>query len=556
MGIIESNRFSYTESTTQNSINSINLEDNYINKENRIIPLEESYTTISDKINTLKDSILHKCKGYEDITFTEIELTLQNFAEHHFNLMNNRCIVLLPSENDGEYRYLTPGGNIYFTSVPKLIRTINEVPVPHKVSLDYIYHPYEQKIFNLKLLSKVLFGIEEDNNCDLIKHYIKPTIEIKDTSITSLSYYILNIFPRLEHLITVNYIWKYVYLENDLDTITRNSNCIDITNEDTFNSKIEDCKEKLSILFTQNNIDLPISSTKEELLKYIALNKDCHNSLNKKSLKFLEYEYLYNIIENIDMLNILTSLQENYKFPTVNTYSNDALIDNGIEIPFNPSDNKILIKGSYTDIYFKILAEILHNNDYIKLCEDNNLIAALLGEKISKNTMFLDYLEKFINATNNGFTSKESILKYFEEKYLTILSQKDYETLELVYNNQLKDLSSEIAEYNDKRYINYNPKAIIHNNKATKLGIAINDKLRSITKSLFNELYLYFYDYNKKNKSKIEVVYMDKENIYVLADPDSFNVAFDTITRIMPKAFNKHCYKVVARCNVEVIKNR
>ena len=161
-------------------------------------------------------------------------------------------------------------------------------------------------------------------------------------------------------------------------------------------------------------------------------------------------------------------------------------------------------------------------------------------------------LENYIIALNLGYESDTDILQYFEKELKTIVSADDYNTIKDLYNNKLQIIKEIMDKYNSNEIINSKTKLLCHTN-VKPLGLAIYEKIRLIQKSLLVELNKYCIEFNKKNKSKMEIVYFDSDSIYVIVDEEALNTAFDTLTRIMPLAFSNHCPNIVSNCIIEVL---
>lgn len=549
--IVQSNMFKLEEDYETN-IKNIDFH----NTHKEMIPKNKPLEIRKEFLNAISN-ILYSCKGYIGANFSEIMLNYESFHKYHYDIMNNRFLVVMYDFNNSTFKYMTSSGNIYITNDSKVIKIINTVPIPYKISLDYIPFIEGDKIKNLRLLNNIFFNNFSSDPLEIIKPYLKTNIDILADNEYSINYYLFTIYPKIEYQINKFNYWKFINFEQTIFNISNEISFNSLINFDYINLIEDSITKKLQSFI----IDLKLNIAVEEVLDTSVLfdsiykNTDIYISTNKDFSKLLNYDNFTYFIDSLNDYKLLTYIKTFSNLPKINTYNSIGIIETSQNLIINSNiTTKTLIRGSYNDLYFKILISLLHNKKYRSILNSDNKLFETLLEDIITNKEELKIksflIENTIKANLLGYNSDDDLFLYFEKFLDIIISEEDLNYIKDTINSNLKDFIDLIIKYNS---INTNNDKTIFNRDLSILGMTILNKIRLIQKTLITELNNYCIDFNNKNKDKINIFFFDSHYIYICADEAAFNVAFDTLTRIMPLIFNKFCPSMSASCNIEII---
>lgn len=499
------------------------------------------------------NKILHSCKGYENISFKEIHVDHRNFKDYHYEIMRHERLIVLYDNKTLSYKYITPTGIVFIISDKKVIEIIHNLPFPRKITFSYVPLIDDEKIISICLLSKLFYNINTEDPSSLIKEYLKPNIEIDASDEYSLMYYLFNIYGRLEFEINKFHYWKYIYSEQYLYNVSKKDIRYDLLDIEMLSYIKNSSFKELNIILKDMNITKEVLSVNKNILNSMKALNTLYPTLNKEIAESLSLDNITKLINLNSTISLYNSLEKNKKLPRVNIVSQNGTLDNGIDINSNFS-KRTLIRGSYPDLFYKILSDVTHRNDFIQICSTEvSLVNELLKNSNINNLNFNSCIVKnYIKAIILGFTSDEDIINYFKVELNTFISEDDLINAKNIYKENLIKLKNTIDKFNSDNYKNSDPKLIFKSN-ISPIGIAILDKIRLIESSLIQEINLYCKDFNKQNKSQIDIVYFNNEYIYLLCDEEASNTAFDTLTRIMPSIISKICPKISPTCYVEIV---
>lgn len=549
MSTIQSNIFNMEEDYS----NSIKNKD-FKNTSLEIISYKPQESTKKIFLKNVQD-ILGSCNNYKGVEFFEIYIDYNNFQEYHYEIMNNRFLVVIYDKENSLFKYITSSGKVFLTKDIKVINIINNVPIPYKISIDYVPLINSNNIKSLRLLTNILFNFDSNDPLELIKKYIKPNIEICDNEYY-INYFLFTIYPKIEYEINKYNYWKYFHFEQEVFNISKKELNYNSINYDYLNLIKDNVFSELNNICKELNINIDLINNTAALFDEIYNNTNYYITINKKISNILEYDKLEMFIKSLNKFKLINFILEHKSLPNIKTHNLYGNINSAfnIDISFNISTKK-LIRGSFKDLFFKILISLLHNKQYKNIANsDRSLIYELLKDTIlDENELNIkSYLiENYIKAILLGLKSDNEILLYFENTLDTILSEEDYNYIKDTYFNCLTPLKELIDKYNNT-FTDSKQKILTHTELDT-LGIVILDKIRLIQKNLIVEIYNYCKDFNDRNKSKMDIFYFDDEFIYLIVDDEAINVAFDTLTRVMPTVFSKFCPSISSNCLIEII---
>lgn len=557
MSKIQSNFFSVDKNDKNTNMpNSQN--DIFIIEESNINSYHQSAVQYIDPNSMFMkdiDNIIGTCKGYEGISFEEIYVDFKNLSEYHYDILSNKHLIVLHDAKSSLYKYITASGKVFLISDIKVLNIINSVPNVFKITMDYVPPVDKEDIMSLSLITKVLFNKEFNSFIELISFYLKPTITINNDTEYSLHYYLFSIYKKLEHYLTKHKMWKYIYLENTIFLISKrdmshliNYQALD-KHKDFLCNRINNLSKEFKIE-TKNiaHSDIPV----------IAYKNNLYPTGDIEIQEILDFNNLSVLTKDLSDKEFIDYILENKALPFI-THNEFGCIDYNFNIDYNFS-NKILIKGSYNDILFKLLPYIIHNKDVKLASSDRKFIKELLihyndnisSEPETKTDLMVRLIEIVILARLHGNKSEEDITIFFEKEFNTAISSDDLNEINNLLNTTLASLINSLIKYDEITYKNNNTNLIYHSN-LTHSAIALYDKIRLIQKTLIKEVDLYCIDFNKRNKDKIEILYFDKCNIYLCADKSALNTAFDTLTRVMPNVFTRIIPKINPLCLIKVL---
>lgn len=530
-------------------------KQDFINIPQKSIEIKE-YKSLSKEFLQDALSLLHTCNGYKGVDFEEIYINYSNFQDYHYEIMKNRHLVVIYDNDNKTFKYLTHSGKVFITSDIKVISIINNVPIPYKISFNYVPLLEAEKTKCLSLLTMVLFNIQTEDPLTLIKEYLKPSVSINDTNEYYINYYLYTIYPKIENLINKHNYWKYIHLEQEVYHISRKKNNNDLINYDYIKFVKEETLSKLKAISKEMKINLNSIYDDIKLLEEIYENTDYYLTLNQSLSNLLEMPNLSKLIDTINKMRFIKHLEENKALP-IEIISNEfgsISSSRKIDITFNFT-NKTLIRGHYKDLFYKIFAFLIHNKEYRNIISsDKSLIHELLNKTIKdKKELNINsfLLEHFIIGKLLGYNTDDEILLYFQNIVKTVITEEELLNTKNNYEG-LVELKNLIDNYNKNNYKYSNPKLIYHKD-CTPLGMAILDKIRLIQKHLIVEMDKYCLDFNKRNKANMDLIYFDENYIYILVDETALNTAFDTLTRVMPTIFSNYCPSIISNCVIEII---
>lgn len=513
-----------------------------------------AYTSLSEEFKLKCYSILKTCKGYEPKNFTEIEINFNNFSDYHYDIMKHRLIIISFDVNTNQYKYLTPEGIVYITSDPKVTSIIHMVPKPYKISFGYVPRVEYEKITSFLMLSKVIYQDDSNDLESIISNFIKPTVKIDNSSEYSLLYYIFNIYPKIEAVITNNRYWKYINLQQYIfelsNKIKETNSFINLINLDEM---IVDLKKEIHMLLNKLNINYNETFNKEDILLALFEKTQIYPTLDSFILNLLNEEDVITLKNSLDTLEVLNCIKDTGSLSDIDIHNRAGIIESRNVLNKNIFSNKVLIRGSYDDIYFKLLAHCTYNKILTSsIKEDKKLIYSLLSDSgIDNKELTSHLLETYVLAKLNNCNSEEDILNFFHSTTNTILLKEDLDYLEEIYTKYLIPLDKAINNFNNQQYYNEQPKILSED--TSYLNKNILDKQNTIMKNLLKEIDMYCNDFNERNKDKMNICYFDSSSVYLLADKGAFNTAFDTLTRIMPLVFSSFCKNIASSCYIKVI---
>lgn len=533
MGKINSNMF---EIDLENLITS-DSTDEIVNKLDEKINVEEVYKNFSDLLSSGSKNSRSNITLSNNLEFQIIDITKDNFSENQYNILNHKQIAL--KVDDNIHSFLTPDNIIYRLSDLNLINIIMNTPRPRKIVYDsYCSTP---SVYSMQLLANIIENIKSNTISELISSY-----GFEYTDYFNALNILLKIYQIYEKLIYKYQYNPYINYEHRVYKIFNNIS-FDIDN-DLYQARLEECNSSISILNEKLNLKYIQKYDEFEFLNYITNCKD-----NNLIYPTLDSNLLHCIGLNnyADLINLLS---EKRFLESINDLSYDTYYNTLINscIPrIDRCTNKIIIKGSYKNLFQNMLAELLNDNELIEIVNANkNLFSEiLLSNNIETKENIIILLEWALIAYIEGCTEPEELKMYFYLKKKTILSDDDIKYIINLLNNKLNKLTTLIDMTSSSIG---NNKLILHEN-TTSLNRSLLKIKRRIIKDLIIDVNDYIHDFNNKNKCKINFIGFSKETIYLECEEASLNVAIDTLTRTLVKIYDKHLLKTAAHCFVEKI---
>ncbi|MEM4260808.1 MAG: hypothetical protein QXG00_06230, partial [Candidatus Woesearchaeota archaeon] len=470
------------------------------------------------------------------------ELTSLNFSEHHYNLMKNNHIGLY--KEDGKYYFVTHSGYIYFTAERELIDIVMNSPKPTKIAFDD-YCEVESMV-SVKLLSKIFLNQAPSSMAEAVKIF-KPDVEI--SSKEEAYYYYLAIYPKIEKAINDHMYYQYVRLEHIVYNASLKAADHSGLDPDLTSSYLTMLKNKIGDLSTKLDFNIEKFKDDEDILNAIYTDGRFYPTLSKELLELSDHMDLYELYIIYKEYLYLKSFSEG-NIPIIDTYGEDGTINN-IPYLFPALIDKIILEGSYINLYDKLLAEVLLDKAIVEYVnEEYGLCEALLGCKRTDYTAATLTLFKWLLVAKlHGCYKIEEYALFLQEKAYIKMNIDDLEVVFNVFLNNFEELLETIDYYNNTKYISTQNYLIV-SNKMTPILKAIKSKERLLMKRLISELEDYCMDFNSKNKAKIHIINFDNSKIYLACDEEALSVSIDILTRTLIKVYDQTCKKTKANCNI------
>lgn len=547
MAIVTGNTFNtFNEPKKNNNLKHFNIIENYKFK--------------SKEISQDMKNILNNCKGYEGVSFEEIEVDSSNFSDYHFDIMAPKLVVMYDNENF-KYKLMNENKQVFIVNDNKIIDIVfgSDKRNVSKISYGYIPKSSEYIFFSIELLSEVFFNIKNCSMRELIRKFIKENADIHDENEYALNYHLFNIYNNFLSIINKHHYWKYLFLEQKAYDVAKKMNISSYWDSEILNSKFNDIKTELIPLLKELDISVDALGNEEKLLEIFSSSNN-FPSLNASIQQKLNNTKSARLIELADALKLVNILRHTNHLPNITTHNENGNISCPLSLTYNFCKDKVLYKGSFRDLYFKMFAELSYNKDFIRYAsiENSKVIKSLLvntdlnltNSDLEKYTFLVSI---YVRAIIQNIKEDNDIINYFQTSWKTIISLDELSKIKDIYTSKIPKLADFINLYNKEKFISQIPDLIWHSN-LTPLGINIYNKMRLIMKNTIYNMYKLCSDFNNKNKAKMNIVYLEESSIYLAADVEAENALVDNLTRVMTDTFNEFCKsKVIVECQIEKI---
>ncbi|MGG7060093.1 hypothetical protein ACQPUY_15705 [Clostridium nigeriense] len=499
-----------------------NFKDNILNSDEFEIELNnsdiEKYKEInySDEIKRSCLQILNKIE-IDNSPIETIDLNINNFKNYHYKLMSGKFLVIYP--NKSTIKYITSDGLCFNCSDEKLIKLISDIPKPLKISFKHS----DETTMPLILIIKILYGKDIKNIQQLVDMFAYNNFNKSELNCYRA---LIPIYKKLFDIINKHSYITYINKERDLYLIEYRAymRSLELDDGSILKSKEFELDSYLNKLISIDNFCI----NKSNLLYYLENNTDLPISLYE-GISNIEFLKLYKTYCEVISLKNLTL--DNY---IPNSYSLNGTIND--TYPFNYFIQKrasFVIKGTFPDIYFNTLLNILRLKHYIISGDsDNHLINYIKtinpDLEYSLITTILLVLEAYICQ----FTSIEDIKNYLYIHKSTLLFDDEIEVFLSFIKENLSDLVNAIDIFNNETYKSYEVKLIEHI-PFSPLNTRLNYLSSKTIKSTMLAIYKDIEDFNFRNKKKIYITDITKDSIYIVVDEDISHIAIDILNRTM-----------------------
>lgn len=499
-----------------------NFKDNILNSDEFEIELNnsdiEDYKQInhSDEIKRSCLEMLNKIE-IDNSPIESIDLNINNFKNYHYKLMKGKFLVIYP--NKATIKYITSDGLCFNCTDEKLIKLISNTPKPLKISFKYS----DESTMPLILIIKILYGKDVKNIQQLIDMFACNNFNKSDLNCYRA---LIPIYKKLFDIINKHSYITYINKERDIYLIEYRSYMKSLELDDglVLKSKELDLDSYINKLISTDNFCI----NKSNLLDYLENNTNLPISLYE-GISNIEFLKLYKTYCEVNSLKNLTL--DNY---IPNSYSlNGTLNDN---YPFNyliQKRDSCIIKGTFPDLYFNTLLNILRLKHYIVSGDsDNHLINYIKTINPELESSLITTILLVLEAYICQFTSIEDIKNYLYIHKSTLLFDDEIEVFLNFIKENLSDLVSAIDIFNIETYKSYEVKLIEHI-PFSPLNTRLNYLSSKTIKSTILAVYKDIEDFNLKNKKKIYITDITKDSIYLVADEDISHIAIDILNRTM-----------------------
>lgn len=398
---------------------------------------------------------------------------------------------------------------------------------------------------DLKFISKILFLKDFNSEEEMFLYFGVPVQKIKPISVKIYNF--IEIAKKINIYVEKNKLNRYLYLENDV------KNILDESRDRGFPINVEKYEEYIQQLeddyknTKSNNLDF---NNKNILLEN--LNKrNKYMSLHPEIL-IIEDEELYNNLAIVNRFNMYkknekVNIGDSVLYIEYDTYNIHTFCIKESFVPnyFYYDKNISIVEGSYSDIYFKILAELSRNNDLILEASKGTLldyISKAIGMKAKDNSPSI-MISMFLNAYANNRYDERGITNHLYHYWDTYISSNDVKNMNKLFYAKMPELMSFFKTFdgNDTDYARYNTK-IFHPHLNLHQFILQIENL--IYKTSIKYIYKAITDYNEKyEKNAILFGGVFEKKIILLANREHSDVAIDILNRYMAVAYRRYIKK-------------
>ena len=287
---------------------------------------------------------------------------------------------------------------------------------------------------------------------------------------------------------------------------------------------------------------------KSNLLYYLENNTDLPISLYEgiANIEFLKLYKTYCEVISLRNLNLESYMPNSY---SLNGTINDTY-------PFNyfiQRCDSCVIKGTFPDIYFNTLLNILRLKHYVVPGDsDNNLINYIKTLNPDLESSLITTILLVLEAYICQFTSIEDIKNYLYIHKSTLLFDDEIEVFLNFIKENLSDLVNAIDIFNNETYKNYEVKLIEHVT-FSPLNTRLNYLSSKTIKLTILAVYKDIEDFNLRNKKKIYITDITKDSIYIVADEDISHIVIDVLNRTMINTLKSNLKLDSYTCYTEIL---
>lgn len=472
--------------------------------------------------------------------FNIIRVDKNNFSNYQYSILSQKNIAYIKEDN--VYKFITSDYYVYIISDETLIKLILNMPRPRKIVYEISKNEHlTTSIYSMQLLANILENFKTHTIDELLNLY-----NIVSPDQYSKYHSLIDVFSKYEILIYKKQYNSYINFEQKVYNIF--SSIEYNIDSDLLKQRKEVCKQNIDKLKNKLNIsNIDINSNSETILSYISSSnsQNVFPSLNTQFIKAIKLEDYFNFVELLNEKRFIDFIDTSLMY---DTYSQGCICS--IKPYITNYTNKTVVIGTYKHLNQSIIAELLKNDKYIELVNnDKNIIEYLLiKNNIQYSTHLLIMLEWTLMALMNGCNTIDEYINYIFTNYSTLLSSSDIESLLNIVSSSLNELTDSINNIFKNKSITDN---LILHEKVSPFYHTMLSIRRKLFKKLIINISEYIDDFNSKNKSKLYFIGYDNDSVYIECEEDSLNVAIDTLTRTLIRIYDNYLKRTKAHCYIE-----
>lgn len=474
-------------------------------------------------------------------SFTSIKVNV--LKSHYVSLFRRSDILHLITDNKLYYRINT--ANVNADEIAKLLLFRK----PKKIVFDIdefkdLITEYTIGFWDLKLIFRILWGIDVTNAKDIYKLL---NISINARKSTFLyCYNFINIARELNIYVEKMKMNKGLLLELD---ILKEAKLCENRGMLIDKSKYEEYKEtiinKYKILEENKEAkygkDVNFSDI-NSLLVYLNNNNQIP-SLERSILESKNNQLFCDLKIYNDYKNIANHMVVNNKFViNYNTYSDYEIKVNIVpEYCYLDNDNQIMIEGGYSELYYRVLCELIKDKNLIKGISRYSFIR-YMNEYVLENKNLGIYTEIFIKAFAKEYFEPTEIQLFSQAEYNTVISEDDINYILNLFKEKTPRLINFFSTFDgeDVIYERYNKKIF---NPSVNVDLYVKQIKNLIFKTAISYVKAAILEYNAKYKNddeiKLSIVAFFDDKILLSTTQRSLSVGIDILNRYMAVAYKE-----------------
>lgn len=482
------------------------------------------------------------------------------YRQHMYKIASNYIIALCITNN--VLHLVTERQEYYVIYLNKVNKNNLEFILNHDIVKKVCFNISEipngikkTNVMELQFVLKVLLLKEFNSDREMFSYF--GITERSIGNICTKAYNYIELAKKINIFVEKNKLNRYLYLEGEIRNIL-----LETTNKgfpinvemykDYIDSLEEEYKEveKQNINFNDKNKLLEYLNRNN---KYLSLHPEILRGEDKDLYEWLMIYKSYKVHNNITLNDDTIQIDyDTYNLRTLNIKEhftpNSSYYTNAMDV----------IEGSYKGLYFKILAELTRNKEFIMEASKGSFleyISTRIGiARGNANSNHEIIANMFLEAYANNIFDRVNIVKYIYKYWHTYISSDDADNINKLFYDKMPEFMNFLKSFDgtSDEYSRYNTK-IFH--PKTNLHFYIMQIKNLIYKTAIKYVNSAINDFNAKYKDNmIQFGGILDGKLVLLSEKEHSNIAIDILNRYMADAYKRYIKKTKYLNATEVIK--